>query len=75
MPDLLEEFPQDDTSANNNPAEVSSEAIEAELWRCLRAANLDRFREIMSTIKTGTTTLELQFELEFGYKSYWLWLL
>lgn len=55
MPDLLADYPEDEASTNNNPDEMTSEYLEAELWKALRASNLERFQSLLDTIQTGTS--------------------
>lgn len=54
MPDLLTEQPEDDATTNNNPEEVTSDYLEAELWKALRNNNPERFQSLLDTIQAGT---------------------
>ena len=54
MPDLLDDYPpEDEGSTNNNPDEMSSDYLESELWRTLRAGNLERFQSLLDTIQAA----------------------
>lgn len=58
MPDLLEEFPEDEAATNNNPDEVTSEYLESELWKALRNGNQPRFQSLLETIQAGNLIVD-----------------
>ena len=63
MPELLAELPEDADQAvggatNNNPViDLTVDNIEADLWRALRAGNLERFQLLLDTIAIGRLCL------------------
>jgi len=76
MPELLAQLPVEEQGGavtNNNPvADMTVDNIEADLWRALRGANLDRFQLLLDTIaigKTNVITIQVNFCCFFFYSS------
>lgn len=55
MPELLAQHPYEEESdgSNNNPAELTGEHLESELYKALRNGELERFQFLIDTVQGG----------------------
>ncbi len=55
MPDLLAEYPEEESTSasNNNPVELTGEFLESELYKALRNGDVERFQLLIDTVHLG----------------------